>query len=109
MKDNALSSMARFDSLRVQQVQAWQRGERLLVESLISNSAAQLSENEMIELITAEVKLRREQGEICGLDEYVKRFPALSDVLQRILTVQVAIESTSVETNSTVTSSRQTS
>ena len=50
MNDDRLSPMAGLDSLREQQVQAWQRGERLLVESLISNSNSQLSQKEMLEL-----------------------------------------------------------
>jgi Protein kinase domain len=104
MNDDTLSPLEGLNSLREQQVQAWQRGERLLVESLISNSNTQLSENELLELIFAEVTLRRERGEVCGPEEeeYVQHFPTLSDSLQRIFTLHNAIESPSVETHSVI-------
>ena len=102
MNDDRLSPMAGLDSLREQQVQAWQRGERLLVESLISNSNSQLSQKEMLELIFAEVTLRRERGETFDPEEYVQRFPTLSDALWRIFTLHNAIESPSVETHSVI-------
>ncbi len=95
---NGLRPWALAD-LREQQLQAWQRGERLRVGSLASAITPPLPENELLELILAEVTLREERGDTCSPDEYVQQFPQLADALQRYFAVHKAIDS-AAETHS---------
>ena len=72
------------DRLRRLQVEAWQRGERLLVEHLMSQSPELTVDDEsLLELICAELLLREEAGEIPTAAEYIARFPRLTVALQR--------------------------
>ncbi len=83
----------RLDDLRDRQHSAWQRRERLLVESLIAGITPALVDNELLELIYAEVMLRAEMGETCQVDEYIQRFPKFTESLRRLFAVHQALES----------------
>jgi hypothetical protein len=95
MLDNNLSGVLRLDDLRDRQCQAWQRGERLLVEMLIAEVLPPLADNELLELIYAEVMLRAERGEACQIEEYAQRFPQFAGQLQRLFAIHQALESPS--------------
>ena len=72
------------DRLRQRQVEAWQRGERVLVEDLLAESSAMPVDDEaLLELICAELLLREEAGEVPAAAEYIARFPRLTEALQR--------------------------
>jgi hypothetical protein len=69
-------------SLRAEQVQRWQRGDRAPVEAFLRQGAA-LTDEEALVLIYGEVLLREEHGETPRLEEYLERFPAYSGPLRR--------------------------
>jgi serine/threonine protein kinase len=71
-----------LDNLRERQRQAWQRGEQLLVETLASAVSTPLQNDELQELVVAEVTLRRQLGETCTSVEYLQRFPQFAAALQ---------------------------
>ncbi|MEI8383622.1 MAG: protein kinase [Planctomycetota bacterium] len=73
-----------LDHLRQWQVAAWQRGERLLVEQLISNlQPLSITDDLLLDLVCAEIWLREEAAEKIELDEYIGRFPHLEESLRR--------------------------
>ena len=63
-------SSDRVEFLRERQVQSWQEGKPLFVEELIAGISPELTQDELMELIYAEMFLRAEQGESCNPDEY---------------------------------------
>ncbi len=96
-----------LNHLRDRQRQAWQRGERLLVESLTSSVSTPLPKNELQELVFAEVTLRKQLGETITSREYVQRFPDLAESLQSYFSVSDArdsMQSVSAETHSFIAS-----
>jgi len=97
MLENSLPGVQRLDDLRRRQVLVWERGERLLVEALIANTTALLTDNELLELIYAEVTLRAERGEVCIADEYEQRFPQFAESLQRLFAIHEALEAPASE------------
>lgn len=88
MNPHSRTSSSILDDLRQQQVAAWQQGHRLLVEHLIAqNPDDPLDDEQLLELICAELLLREDAGEVPAADEYQTRFPRLADSLQRQLEV----------------------
>lgn len=82
-------------SLRALQSEAWQRGERVLVETLLERHPHQpLSDDEFLELILCEDQLRRELGDQPADAEYAARFPSLKERLNRLLKMQRAFDET---------------
>lgn len=92
MSDETPSAVARLDDLRDRQRSAWQRGERLLVETLVADITLTLADSELLELIYAEVMLRAERGESCLVEEYPQRFPQFAESLGRLFAVHVGLE-----------------
>ena len=84
MEQTFYSQSPQLVALRQQQAERWQRGDRVLVEALLSGNVGQLADSELLELIYAEILLREELAEGCGLEEYERRFPNLSASLRRL-------------------------
>ncbi len=62
----------------------WRRGERVAVEALLRDHPTVTDDREgLLALVWNEVELRAARGEAPQLDEYQKRFPALTDDLRR--------------------------
>jgi hypothetical protein len=65
-----------MQSLLEDQSRRWQRGERVLVESYLAQQPGLQGDPEAaLDLITNEVLLRRQAGEVPRLEEYLQRFP----------------------------------
>lgn len=78
-----------LDKLRVRQSESWKRGTPESVESLLDNSLGrQLDDEGILELILAEDSCRRSRGEAPNVSEYVQRFPALANRLDRLFALQ---------------------
>jgi serine/threonine protein kinase/WD40 repeat protein len=72
----------------------WDRGERVPVEHFLSNKPGLRDNTEvLLDLIYAEVVLRREAGETPTVDEYVARFPALAEPIRTQFEVDFVIDS----------------
>jgi serine/threonine protein kinase len=70
-------------SLLADQRSRWSRGERVPVEAFLKSDPGLRENTEvLLDLIYAEVVLRREAGEKPTPDEYVGRFPALADPIR---------------------------
>ena len=87
MAENRDGPPARMDELRFIQYQAWQNGKPIFVEGIMAGLSTALNENELMELIYAEITLRAEQGEVCGVDEYLHRFPESAGPLRRLFEI----------------------
>src|SRR5262245_39062945 len=71
---------AAVDALQRDQLRRWPRGERVPAETYLRLLEAVGADDELaLDLICAEVLLRRELGETPSLDEYQWRFPEHSD------------------------------
>src|SRR5262245_18772831 len=65
--------------LQDEQRARWQRGERVLVEQLLSqHPTVKVDAEGLLELVYNEVLLREQRGECPRHEEYVDRFPQLS-------------------------------
>ena len=82
MTDQSSRKFETLDDLRDRQELTWQRGERLLVESLADAVSAPARDAKLLILITAEVTLRRQLGETCTSAEYLQRFPQFAEALR---------------------------
>jgi tRNA A-37 threonylcarbamoyl transferase component Bud32/tetratricopeptide (TPR) repeat protein len=72
------------ENLLDRQRDAWQRGERVFVETLVEGRIALAEDRErLLDLVCNEIKLRFARGETPELDEYQKRFPALTDDIRK--------------------------
>src|SRR5438045_4999237 len=77
-----------LDSFR----QHWERGERVTAEDFVRRHPLPESSDELLlDIVFAEFVAREQRGEHPSVDEYVKRFPALSDRLSRLFSVDRAI------------------
>lgn len=73
-----------LDQLRQRQVAEWQRGERTLVEQLITSlQPVLITDDLLLDLVCAEIGLREEVAETIDQDEYIRRFPHLETALRR--------------------------
>src|SRR6266481_3856274 len=80
-------------SLLADQRSRWDRGDRVPVEHFIERKPDLRDNTEvLLDLIYAEVVLRREAGERPTADEYVVRFPALSEPIRTQFEVDAAID-----------------
>lgn len=70
-----------FDVVLGTQQDLWKHGQRTPIESLASQF--ELSDDETLDLIYAEVLLREELGERPECDEYCERFPQFADQIKR--------------------------
>lgn len=81
-------------SLLADQRSRWDRGERVPVEHFISKNPELRDNTEvLLDLIYAEVVLRREAGEKPTVDEYVARFPALAEAIRTQFEIDIVIDS----------------
>ncbi|HZL88557.1 MAG TPA: protein kinase [Pirellulaceae bacterium] len=86
-----------YESLRLEQKQSWQRGERVPIESYVQRFPALASDADALAgLVEAELSLREAGGESPQLEEYLERFPQCSDQLIR----QFSARGRGLETNS---------
>ncbi len=100
-------SLYRMEFLRERQVQSWQDGKPLFVEALIAGITPGLTQNELMELIYAEITLRDEQGESCKSDEYICRFPENAEQLKRLFEIHEFIMNDEGEHSRTIETSMQ--
>ena len=71
---------------------AWQRGDRMAIESLLASCAPEVLPGEaMMDLIYQEVCLREDRGESPSAAEYAERFPALAAEIERQFEVHSAV------------------
>ncbi|MBL8817933.1 MAG: hypothetical protein JNL58_18050 [Planctomyces sp.] len=91
-----------LEDLRARQVEAWRRGEPLLVEVLVSDVKPPLAGHELLELIASEATLRGELGQTCTSVEYIQRFPQLAEAIEQILGTQRTLKFTSTKTDSPI-------
>src|SRR5579871_5913838 len=72
--------------LRAEQARRWQQGERVRAEDLLAGEDGLADDPDaVLDLVRAEVLLRRQQGESPEAEEYAGRFPAHAEVLRRHL------------------------
>jgi hypothetical protein len=75
--------------LRADQSQRWRCGERVFVESYLHELPELASDPDaLLQLVFAEMMLRRDDGETPTLDEYLGRFPQHADPLRRLWAAQ---------------------
>jgi serine/threonine protein kinase len=85
---------AQAAALRADQMERWQRGERVPVEEYLTRQAELATDDEtVLDLIYSEVCLREQLGESPRLDEYVQRFPRFEAGLRRQFAVHQALAS----------------
>jgi WD40 repeat protein len=81
------------DSLLIDQRRRWEQGDRVLVETYLTDRPGLRSEiDQVLELIEHELVLREERGETPQLEEYVRRFPDLARDLQLHFEVHAALQ-----------------
>lgn len=87
---HSLEGSSRLSQLRAEQSAAWEAGTPLRVEELLQQQigSPQLTEDEELELICAEIYLRHERGEQPQESEYTQRFPQHAAALERQLAVE---------------------
>jgi serine/threonine-protein kinase len=73
-----------YPSLRNDQSERWQRGDRVPVENYVEKFPdLQTNIEALVNLIEGEIDLRRQRGESPTLEEYVQRFPRCADQLRQ--------------------------
>ena len=87
-RDSSPSGRQQCDAVRQRQLEAWQQGQTLFVEALLAAGDDQrLGDELLLELIYGEVLLREKQGGLVSVDEYVGRFPQLTERLRKLFEV----------------------
>jgi hypothetical protein len=82
------------ESLRLEQQERWQKGDRLVVESYLAlHPRLRADQTSLLPLVYNEVLLREAAGESPSLAEYVQRFPQLAGQLSPLFEVHRALES----------------
>src|SRR5262249_28103777 len=82
------------ESLRREQQRRWEKGDRVVVESFLTQYPdLRADQNGVLQLIYSEVLLREAVDESAELDEYVRRFPHLAAQLSPLFEVHRALES----------------
>jgi serine/threonine protein kinase/WD40 repeat protein len=80
-------------SLLADQRRRWAHGDRVSVEQYVKHQPSLTGNTEaLLDLIYAEVVLRRERGEKPSADEYVARFPDLAESIQTQFEVDAVID-----------------
>ena len=81
-----------LDDLLANQRSSWERGDRVLVESLLDrHPGLKASDPSVLDLIYNEIILREEKGESPDFEEYAKRFPNFAPALRRQFEVHQAV------------------
>src|SRR5437588_4437917 len=84
--------------LRETQLARWQQGQRVRIEELLSEAAGpSLADEELLDLIYSEVLLREEFGDKPTREEYQRRFPRLSEAIERQFALHVALSTLEAE------------
>ena len=84
-----------LERLCQEQRERWQRGERVLVESYLAEQPTlQTDSQAVLELLYQEVLLREARGEQPQAAEYVQRFPAYQQQIEKQFLVHEALAST---------------
>ncbi|MBI3839936.1 MAG: protein kinase [Planctomycetia bacterium] len=92
MAEHAINLVSTWET---EQRRRWQSGDRVLVESFLERHPdVTVQENELLNLIYAEFRLRESVGEVPSLDEYERRFPTFKNQLKLLLEVHEAIGKT---------------
>jgi tRNA A-37 threonylcarbamoyl transferase component Bud32 len=78
-----LASRGAASALRAEQAERWRRGERTPVEALVAAASPPAADEDVLDLIYAEIVAREEIGEAPALDEYLRRFPQYAEPLRR--------------------------
>ncbi len=79
-------NMTRLEFLSSVQREAWQRGDRVLVEALLRQHPSELlNDEELLQLVIGEFQLRRQWGDSPTEGGFAARFPALKDRLLPLL------------------------
>lgn len=86
------SASSVLDSLLDQQKQSWLRGDRPSIESLLGNSSLPPNSDALLDLLYNEIVVREELGESPSLDEYIERYPELSEDLRLHFDVHKALQ-----------------
>jgi eukaryotic-like serine/threonine-protein kinase len=82
------------DELRNEQRRRWDAGDRVAAETVLDlNPRVRDDAEHALEFIYGEILLREELGEFPTIDEYLGRFPSLSDGLVTLFEVHRAIQS----------------
>jgi serine/threonine-protein kinase len=82
------------ESLRLEQQERWQKGDRVAVESYLAlHPRLYADQTIVLHLVYNEVLLREAAGERPSLEEYVRRFPQLAGQLSPLFEVHRALES----------------
>jgi tetratricopeptide (TPR) repeat protein len=82
------------ERLQDEQRARWRRGERVLVEAYLSDHPELAGDVEaVLDLIYNEVLLRKQQQEHPQLEEYLRRFPNLSEPVRDLFEVDRALDS----------------
>ena len=104
--------MSNFDTPRppVERFEeAWRLGQAINVETWLSGQSLDLNDHELLELVHAEYRLRRLAGELPTDDEYIARFPTLTDRLRNLFEVERSFSTASaVETPNDSSTSQNT-
>src|SRR5262249_23254443 len=86
----------------------WERGDRVPVEHFVERQPALRDDSDtLLDLIYAEVLLRRQAGDRPELAEYLGRFPALADAIRMQFEVDAALEEGTTEGGRTRLPSRR--
>ena len=81
-----------LDQLRSEQRAQWSRGECVLVESYLQSYDQLLADKEvLLDFVYSEFCLREELGQAVTPDEYLRRFPQLSESLSTLFDVHRAL------------------
>jgi hypothetical protein len=87
-----LSPVEFADVLRVDQRYRWESGERTSAEHYLTRYPQLLDDPESaVDFVYAELLLREQHGEDCGLETFVRRFPGLEETLRRQIVLHQAL------------------
>ena len=82
-----------LDELLERQHRSWADNEPISIENLLSDSVGLTQGSDaIVDLIYAEVLIREQRGEHPSKEDYVSRFPKLSDAIERQFQVHGALE-----------------
>ncbi|HEY4260194.1 MAG TPA: protein kinase [Schlesneria sp.] len=106
MAEECSSTSSGLSALRERQRIAWQLGDRLPVESLIQSLGRNLTDEELLELIYAEVLLRDQTSDGCNIDEYRQRFPQVAASLERLFEMHQNLDVSSPSADASLDATR---
>lgn len=94
MREEKQTLTGLVDDLQEEQRRHWREGDCVSAETYLARTPELLATTACaLQLLYSEMMLREERGETPQLDEYVQRFPQLSDQLPLLFEVHQALES----------------